>query len=139
MITEKERLAVTTDEIVIDVTAPRSSQHLIIPPRFICPISHEIMSDPVNNKHKEAFERVCLEFRMQQEKAKIPPLLITNNKLKREIETWILEQPVELIRKRKALREKIHNWISKRGRENLERDPVLREIVEKFDAALEAK
>lgn len=65
MVTEKEHLALTNDEIVIDVTAPRSSQHLIIPPRFICLISHEIMSDPVTNKHKEAFERVCLEFKLQ--------------------------------------------------------------------------
>jgi U-box domain len=71
-----------------------------IPDMFICPLTLEIMSDPVMNRAGQTYERAAIVEWLKQDIATCPmtrrPIMISdfvaNHRLRKQIQDWIREQ-----------------------------------------------
>jgi U-box domain len=71
-----------------------------IPEMFICPLTLEIMSDPVMNRAGQTYERAAIVEWLKQDIATCPmtrrPIMISdfvaNHRLRKQIQNWIQEQ-----------------------------------------------
>ena len=61
-------------------------ENTIIPEKFICPISHEIMVHPVYSQNDQHCEKACFEFKLSIMNENMPPLCKINQELAKEIE-----------------------------------------------------
>lgn len=79
-----------------DRTNNNNESELVIPSNFICPLTLEIMKDPLISRHGQSYERRAIMEWIHQGNATCPmtrqPLrlsgLITNHALKAQIEQW---------------------------------------------------
>jgi len=118
---------------------------VIIPEKFICPITHEMMSEPLivlssADKLPHSYEKKAIEEWLKINK--VDPLtrgkikkISVNKTLKKEIEEYIKGLSVEELRKNRTLRKEIETWISKRGEENLLKDKGLSSIIDTLEKA----
>lgn len=86
------------DEAKVEEEEPLFLGFAVTPEKFKCPLTHEVMEDPVVSKYGDSFERSAIKNWMDEmgyvcpvtKKELAPGDLVTNSKLQNDIRQWQL-------------------------------------------------
>jgi len=148
LVSEQDQSQVLPQEnstYILTLEPPLVINPVIIPDTFQCPISREIMSEPVlvisgDQYFEHTYEHLSIIEWFKTNKQ--DPMtrgevshVVFNTDLKKEIEEFLTSLTTKQILEDGNLRNDLESWVRKRGRENLLKDERLKCIVKRLDRA----